>query len=105
MARNKSYDNKQINSCADDMLAKIVECLRSEMKNITHMDSAIVSSVNTDGTVNVYFPPNNDKIFTRISNQTPFALKEGDSVELILKNGSYSNCWIVAKHGATFTGE
>ena len=33
------------------------------------VDSAVVDSVNTDGTINVYFPPNRDSIFTRISNQ------------------------------------
>ena len=59
-------------------------------------------AINEDGTVDVYFPPDNSKIFTRISNQTPFQLQAGDGVELLLKDGSYSNCWIVAKHGATF---
>lgn len=97
-----NYDIKTINDCADVMIEKILNCFREEMKKSTYLDSAIVSSVNDDGTVNVYFPPDNAKIFTRISNQTPFHLVPGDSVELLLKNGSYSNCWIVAKHGSTF---
>ena len=97
-----NYASKTINDCADIMIEKILDCLRGEMKKATYLDSAIVSSVNDDGTVNVYFPPDDAKIFTRISNQTPFTLAPGDSVELLLKNGSYSNCWIVAKHGATF---
>lgn len=100
MARN--YNVKDINKCADNMLEKILDCFRGEMKKTTHLDTAIVSSVNEDGTVNIFFPPDETKIFTRISNQTPFTLQAGDGVELILKDGSYSNCWIVAKHGATF---
>ena len=98
----KNYDVKTINDCADSMIEKILDCLKSEMKQTTCLDTAIVSSVNEDGTVDVYFPPDNSKIFTRISNQTPFQLQAGDGVELLLKDGSYSNCWIVAKHGATF---
>lgn len=98
----KSYDVKTLNSCADDMIEKILDCLRDEMKKSTRIDTAIVSSVNEDGTINVYFPPDNSKIFTRISNQTPFKLQSGDGVELLLKDGSYSNCWIIAKHGATY---
>lgn len=99
MANN--YDVKTINSCADSMIEKILDCLRGEMKKSTYIDTAIVNSVNEDGTVNVYFPPDNSKIFTKISNQTPFQLEPGDGVELLLKDGSYSNCWVIAKHGAT----
>jgi hypothetical protein len=66
MATN--YDIKTINDCADSMIEKILSCLRTEMKKATYLDSAIVSSINEDGTVNVYFPPDSSKIFTRISN-------------------------------------
>ena len=100
MSKNKKIN--AINSCADDMLNKILQCVREEMKYSVIIDSAVVSSINEDGTVNIYFPPDNNNIFTKISNQTPFILQAGDSVEILLKNGSYSNCWIVAKHGATF---
>ena len=41
------------------------------------------------------------KLFTRISNQSPFTLSPGDGVEIMLKNGSFDNCWIIAKHGIT----
>ena len=26
-------------------------------------------------------------------------LQPGDGVELLLKDGTFSNCWIIAKHG------
>ena len=87
------------------MLNKISQCIAEETKNLPTLSGAKVSSVNTDGTINVYFPPDDTKIFTNISNQTPFNLQVGDSVELLLKDGSYNNCWIVAKHQDTFTGK
>lgn len=94
-----------INKYADTMLNKISQCIAEETKNLPTLSGAKVSSVNTDGTINVYFPPDDTKIFTNISNQTPFNLQVGDSVELLLKDGSYNNCWIVAKHQDTFTGK
>lgn len=95
---------KTTNTYADIMLEKISQCVAQETKNLPSLSGAIVSSVNTDGTINVYFPPENNKIFTNISNQTPFSLEPGDSVELLLKDGSYNNCWIVAKHQTTYNG-
>lgn len=97
--RNK---NNNYNRYADDMLNKIEQCIQDRLKKIPQLETAVVESINTDGTVNIYFPPNNKTIFTKISNQTPFILQEGDSVEIMKKGGSWSNCWIVAKHGATY---
>ena len=65
------------------------------------METAVVESVNPNGTVNIFFPPNKENIFTNINNQTPFTLNPGDSVEVMKKFGSWSNCWIIAKHGVT----
>ena len=90
-----------INKYADTMLARISQCVAEETKKMPALSGAVVSSVNTDGTVNVYFPPDDNKIFTNISNQTPFTLQAGDSVELLLKDGSYNNCWVIAKHQDT----
>ena len=60
-----------------------------------------MTNVNSDGTVDVILPREPETEFTRIQNQTPFKLKEGDSVEIMLKKGSFNNCWVMAKHGAT----
>ena len=89
------------NECADSMLNRITDCFKDSLKGVPQIKSAIVNSVNDDGTVTVFFPPNENKLFTRISNQGPFTLKEGDGVELLLKNGSFNNCWVIAKHGVT----
>ena len=95
---------KNTNKYADLMLDRISQCIEEETKNLPAVSGAVVSSVNTDGTINVCFPPDYDKIFTNLSNQTPFLLEPGDSVELLLKDGSYNNCWIIAKHQTTFDG-
>lgn len=89
------------NRYADEMLNKIEACIQERMKKIPSLETAVVDSVNTDGTINIYFPPNRESVFTRISNQTPFILTSNDTVEVIKKGGSWNNCWIIAKHGAT----
>lgn len=93
------YDINNINKYADDLLAKIDACIVERIKNTPQLVSAIVSKVNEDGTVNVYFPPNEKSVFTKIQNQSVYDLQVGDSVEIVLKDGTYSNCWILAKHG------
>ena len=65
------------------------------------IESATVTNVNSDGTVDVILPREPETEFTRIQNQTPFELREGDSVEIMLKKGSFNNCWVMAKHGTT----
>jgi len=92
---------KGVNSSADKMLAGIETVIKNFLKTTPKFSGAIVDRVNENGTVNIFFPPDSNTIFTNISNQTPFTLAAGDSVEVTLKNGSYSNCWISAKHGMT----
>lgn len=102
--KNKVY-NDNLSSYADEMINTIRTIIKQELTNnglgntaSCQLASAIVNKVNEDGSVDVYFPPNTDSVFTRISNQTCFPLYVGDSVEIMLKNGSFSNCWICAKH-------
>lgn len=90
------YNNVYQN--ADNMINLINKIIKERLKEVPILKPAIVSRVNNNNTVDVYIPPDKNKIFTGIQNQTPFELKIGDSVELILKDGTYSNCWVVAKH-------
>lgn len=89
------------NAYADSMINEIVKIVENQVKRDFTLESGIVKYVNDDGTVDVYFPPETEQVFTRISNQTPFQLNVGDGVEIALKNGSYSNCWVIAKHKAS----
>lgn len=81
------------------MLQQIIYCAKQEMKKSPRIESAIVSNVNNNGTVDVIFPSEENYGFKNIQNQTPFELKKGDSVEIMLKDGSFNNCWVMAKHG------
>lgn len=83
---------------ADNMIDFINKMVTEKLKGVPVLKPAIVSRINENNSVDIYIPPDRDKIFTNISNQTPFELKVGDSVELLLKDGTYSNCWVIAKH-------
>lgn len=97
-SRSTRVDISTPNSYADIMIERIQEMIAANNDKNIKIDSGIVESINSDGTVNVYFPPEDNKIFTKISNQTPYQLVVGDNVEILVKNGSYSNCWVIAKH-------
>ena len=101
MDKQKNVRRDVTNSCADSMLNRITECFKDSLKGIPQIKSAVIDSINEDGSINIFFPPNETKLFTRISNQSPFILSPGDGVEIMLKNGSFDNCWIIAKHGVT----
>lgn len=96
---SKVNNNKKFNNYADILINRINTILTDSLNKSTRIDSGIVNMVNQDGTVDIYFPPDKTKIFTNISNQTSYDLNEGDSVEILIKNGQYSNCWVIAKHG------
>lgn len=100
MNKDKKQDN--IDVYADAMLDKIVACVKTELtRNSPRIESAIVTGINEDGTVDVELPSDEGSGFSRILNQSGFELKIGDAVEILLKNGSFNNCWITAKHQAT----
>ena len=96
--KRTKYNQTDASKYADEFLNMIDNCITERLKSQPRLVSAVVSSVNEDGTINVYFPPNNDKIFTRIQNQSVYDLSEGDSVEMVLKDGTFNNCWVLAKH-------
>lgn len=88
------------NDLADSLLSRILACVDQKNSSNDVTKGAIVTRVNEDGTVNVRLPADDSgQEFTRISNQSVYELNEGDSVELYLKGGRYSNCWVIAKHG------
>lgn len=92
------YSQTETNKYAEDFLNKIDDCIDNKLKSQLQLRSAVVKRVNTDGTVDVYFPPDDTNLFTKIQNQSVYELEVGDSVEIILKGGSFNNCWIIAKH-------
>ena len=81
--------------------ATIEDIVKSEINKagITNYISAIVYNTNTNGTIDVYLPPNKKDTITGLLNKSGELLKIGDSVEIVTKNGSLSNAWIALKHG------
>lgn len=79
----------------------IEEIVKAELKKqkIPTFVSAVIHSVNQDGTVNVYLPPNKDNIITKLLNKSGETLSDGDSVEVMTKGGNLSNAWVMVKHG------
>jgi hypothetical protein len=86
---------------------KTIESLvdaRIQKNGITHFVSAIVTSVNVDGSINVYLPPDTTNIISNLLNKTGEVLSAGDSVELCSKNGKINNSWVALKHGTNVQG-
>lgn len=90
-----------INVLADKLIGRITKCIEEENRSAVKIDPAIVSNVHSDGTVDIYFPPDNDKILTHIQNQSIHTLGVGDGVEVLMPRGKLTNCWIIAKHNKT----
>lgn len=100
MSKRNYNKTTNLSSSADVMIGRIVDFVDDRIKKTAiRVVGATVTKINTDGTVNVKLPTEESVEFTYIQNQTPFKLSVGDAVELILKNGTFSNCWILAKHG------
>ena len=101
--RRKNQNNQSdytMDNLADSLLNRIMACVDQKVGATDVSKGAIVTRVNEDGTVNVRLPADESgQEFTHISNQSVYELYEGDSVELYLKGGRYSNCWVIAKHG------
>lgn len=99
--RDKRFQSteKGLDDLADLMLGRINSCVDDRAKKNVKIKSATVTKVNEDGTVNVSLPDDGGNGFSRIQNQSVYELSVGDSVEIMLKEGSFSNCWVIAKHG------
>lgn len=92
-------DTKEFKGVIEDIVDT-----RINNKGITKYISAIVSAINSDGSVNVYLPPDTTKIVSNVANKTGEYLNIGDSVELCTKNGKTNNAWIAVKHRTNLDG-
>lgn len=75
-----------------------------DKKRISRYVSAIVESINVDGSINVYIPPDMNNKITGLLNKTNESLSIGDSVEICTKNGKVNNAWVSIKHGTNVAG-
>ena len=59
--------------------------------------TCIVDEVNSDGTLDVYIPPDSTTIKRNVVNESKFAFKRGDAAVLYVIEGNVSNAFVVAK--------
>ena len=69
-----NYSTNNINNSASQLIKSINTVIDDKLKTALRLDSAIVKRVSNNGTVDIYFPPENNIEFTSISNQTPFTI-------------------------------
>ena len=89
-------DNSHIVKSFFKQINKSVDNKTSQM---TQIKSAIVHSVNLDGTVNSTIPPSST-VYHNIQNQSIYRnLVPGDNVKIIKENNDLSNMWIIGGFG------
>ena len=79
-------DKKQKNKVreASDFVNVIREVVRQEFSNRDSTVIAIVESINSDGTLNLYVLPDRQSVVKNIINQCKYAFKPGDTALLYL---------------------
>ena len=95
---SKEEDSINYSQLADDFIKQIARIASQMNDGVPCIVAAIVDTVHPDGSVDVYFPPEKDKLLTNISNQSIYQnLKPGDSVRIMEPHGKTTDCWICAK--------
>lgn len=88
-----------VNTYADAMLNRIMLCVEEMIQDVPKVKSAFVDSINSDGSINVKLPGDNENVYKNIQNQSIYQdLKAGDMVKILLEDGSFSNCWVIARY-------
>ena len=92
------FENENFVKKADEFLQRIEDYINLKFESMAIVRPAQISKVNLDGTVDVFFPPDEDKVFTKIQNQSIYQdLKVGDQVFLFFPQKNQSSCWICGK--------
>ena len=87
-------------SIIKNLFKQITKVIDYKINSLTQVKSAIVDSVNPDGTVNIKIPPDST-VYTRVLNQSIYqTLQPGDSVKIIKQDNNLSNMWIIGKHNS-----
>ena len=84
-------------SDATQFIQVVNELITNRLTAIDRTTLCIIESVNEDGTVNVYIPPDNSNVFHDIINESKYTLKQGDKALLYLVGGRTYNSFIIAK--------
>ena len=83
------------NNLVLQFLTQINDAIDYKLSGLSQIKSAIIHSVNQNGTVNLYIPPNRT-VYHNIQNQSIYRnLQPGDNVKIIVENGSLSSMWVI----------
>lgn len=78
---------------------QVNKSVENKTNTMTQIKSAMVHSVNVDGTVNITIPPS-ETVYHNIQNQSIYRnLRPGDNVKIIKEGNSLSNMWIMGGFG------
>lgn len=95
---NDSNNLQKDKKLAKRWLNQINYIIDYKLKKISTVESAIVNTVNKNGTVDIVFPLDNT-VFTNIQNQSIYRnLQVGDNVKVLKQDNNTSNMWIIGKH-------
>lgn len=78
----------------------IRDVIRQELDRRDSTAIAVVESVNSDGTLNLFVLPDTQTIISNIVNQCRFNFKAGDTALLYLIGNRLSNSFVIAKYNA-----
>ena len=88
------------NEKAKDLVDIIRDIVRQELSERDSTAIAIVESVNSDNTLNLYVLPDMQRIVTNIINQCKYDFSPGDTALLYLVGNRLSNSFVFAKYNA-----
>ena len=90
----------EANSVSDDLLNLIDQQIKYSQNNQTQIKSAIIDSVNENGSASLHIPPDTT-IFSNIQNQSIYKMRVGMSVKVIKEANSSSNMWVIGVFNET----
>jgi hypothetical protein len=85
---------------AADFVSVVYDIVNQKLANRDTTAVAIVESVNTDGTLNLYVLPDTQTAVRNITNQCRFNFNPGDTALLYLIGNRLSNSFVIAKYNA-----
>lgn len=92
------------NVTAKEFVNVVRRVIGQELNKTDKTYVAVVEGLNSDGTLNLYIPPDRETVFNNIINESKFVFREGDSAVLYAIKGELSNAFVVAKYNARGAG-
>lgn len=86
------------NKEAEQLVSLIREIVNEALGDRDTTTFCVVDTVNNDGTVDVYIPPDETIRIKQVRNASPFTLKPGDIAVLYKIRNKLNNSFIISKY-------